>query len=63
MKDKDNFTSFRELNIGELEAALMVEKSTIEDYKGNLSKSAEFWKAVENKLKLERTLKEINSAK
>ena len=63
MENKDNFTSFRELNIGELEAALMVEKATIEAYKGDLSKSAEFWKAVENKLKLERALKEINSAK
>jgi hypothetical protein len=62
MEDKDNFTSFQKLNIGELDGALMVEKSMIEAYTGNLSKSAEFWKAVENKLKLERALRKINSA-
>jgi hypothetical protein len=63
MEDKDNFTSFRELTSGELDAALMVEKGSIEAYSGNLARSAEFWKAVENKVKIERLMNEITSAK
>ena len=61
MKDKDGFTSYRELTSDELDAALMIEKATIEAYAGRLDKSAEFWKAVENKVELEGAMRQIIS--
>ncbi len=48
-----------EINLptSELEAELLIHRGTIEAYKGNLDRSAEFWKAVEMKNKIEAELK------
>ena len=61
MKNTDDFVSHPELSADELETALLIENGTIEAYEERLDKSKEFWKAVENKVKIERALKEITS--
>ena len=61
MNDTDDFVSHRELTTEELETALLIEKGAIEAYAGNLAKSKEFWKAVENKVRIETELKKVKA--
>jgi hypothetical protein len=61
MNDTDDFISHRELSTQELETALLIEKGTIEAYAGNLPKSMEFWKAVENKVRIEAELRKVKA--
>jgi hypothetical protein len=61
MNNTEDFISHRELSTDELETALLIEEGAIEAYRGNLVKSKEFWKAVENKVKIETELKKIKA--
>lgn len=61
MNDTDDFVSHRELSTEELETALLVEKGAIEAYGGNPAKSKEFWKAVENKVRIEDELRKAKA--
>lgn len=51
---------FTGLSKEELETALLIEQGAIEAYSRNLPKSKEFWKAVENKVKIQSALKKAN---
>lgn len=61
MNDTDDFVSHRELSTEDLKTALLIEKGAIEAYGGNLSKSKEFWKAAENKVRIEAELRKAKA--
>jgi hypothetical protein len=55
------FISLRELSADGLEAALLIKKGMIEAYAGNLTKSKDFLKAVDNKVKIETKLRKVKT--